>query len=59
MPLLVVVGSEDETMLADAFPPLVSELSDGDVQIVEGETHNGILYSKETFDAIQDWMQAF
>lgn len=56
-PLLVVVGSEDETMQADVFPSLVGEYSDGVVHIVDGANHDGILYSGETISAIGDWMQ--
>lgn len=55
-PLLVVVGSEDETMQADVFPTLVGGYSDGVVHIVDGANHDGILYSGETISAIDDWM---
>jgi pimeloyl-ACP methyl ester carboxylesterase len=58
VPLLVVVGGADETMLADEFPPMVAELSDGEVQIIPGETHSGVLYSRSLVDAIAEWMQA-
>ncbi len=57
-PLLVVVGSEDETMQADVFPTLVGEHSDGVVHIIDGANHDGILYSEETIDTISDWMQS-
>ncbi|MCB0074054.1 MAG: alpha/beta fold hydrolase [Caldilineaceae bacterium] len=54
--LLVIVGSEDETMQADVFPTLVGEYSDGVVHIVDGANHDGILYSGETISVIDDWM---
>ena len=57
-PLLVVVGSADETMEAQAFPDLVGAYSDGEVQIIDGANHQGVLYHPELIEVVSTWMQS-
>ena len=58
VPLLVVVGSDDEVFIADAYPDLVSANSDGETVLIAGATHTGILTSEAAFETISDWYSA-
>lgn len=55
-PMLVLVGSDDEAFIAEEFAPAVGEYSSGEVQIIAGETHNGIYQNKEAVAAVQTWL---
>lgn len=56
-PLLVVVGSEDETMMARAFPAMLDEIAPhSELRIVSGENHGSIRYSMAFVDAVQTWL---
>ncbi|MAT96979.1 MAG: hypothetical protein CL608_07545 [Anaerolineaceae bacterium] len=57
-PLLVVVGSQDEAFVADQFPTAVSAYSDGEVHIIEGETHTSIVESAAAMTVIENWLAA-
>jgi len=59
VPLLVIVGGDDELFVAENFEPFISAHSDGETIIVDGETHDGILHSRSAFSHIQAWYQAF
>lgn len=54
-PLLVVIGSNDEAFDANRFTSTVTENSNGEVYIIENETHNGIRHNKETMEIISNW----
>ncbi|MDQ2076101.1 alpha/beta fold hydrolase [Marinimicrobium sp. ABcell2] len=54
-PLLVIVGEQDEAFIAREFPTAIERLSDGEVVIVEDETHNGIRHSIKAMKAVNDW----
>ena len=57
VPLLVIVGSNDETMIADAFPAMLDDVApEGEIHIVAGENHGSIRYSTAFIEAVQDWM---
>lgn len=57
VPLLVVVGHDDETMQASAFPNLMNDVApNGELQLIAGENHGSIRYSREFIEAVQDWM---
>ena len=56
-PLLVVVGSKDETFDAAKFTSAVTKNSKGRVVIVEDETHNGVRHNKKTMEAISLWIK--
>ncbi len=57
-PMLVLVGSNDEAFVAEQFPPTVTAHSDGEVLIIDGETHDGIYNNPAALAAAQTWMQA-
>ncbi|GEM46000.1 alpha/beta hydrolase [Deinococcus cellulosilyticus] len=57
-PLLVVVGSKDEAFVAAEYPPVVQKYSNGQVSIIEGAGHDGILTDPRTFEAIARWTQS-
>jgi pimeloyl-ACP methyl ester carboxylesterase len=57
VPLLVIVGSNDETMHADAFPEMMAEVApEGELHIIAGENHGSIRYSAAFIAVIQDWL---
>jgi alpha-beta hydrolase superfamily lysophospholipase len=56
-PLLVIVGSNDEAFVAEEFEPAVSQYSDGDVVVIVGETHNGIIENEMAIAAAQNWLR--
>lgn len=56
-PLLVLVGSEDEAFIAEAYVPAVTENSDGQVHIIDGATHNGIREHLEAIQAVSQFAQ--
>jgi alpha-beta hydrolase superfamily lysophospholipase len=55
VPLLVLVGSEDEAFNAEALHKAVVENSNGKSKIVQGASHNGIRHSPKSFDLIKNW----
>ncbi|MEM7112122.1 MAG: hypothetical protein AAF614_06795 [Chloroflexota bacterium] len=56
-PMLVVVGSNDEAFVADAYETAVSEYSSaGVVHIIDGENHNSILQSITAMTLIEGWL---
>ena len=55
-PMLVLVGSNDEAFVADAYETAVSQYSDGKVQLIAGETHNSIYESEAAMTAIETWL---
>jgi len=57
-PLLVVVGSNDESFSAEHFKPVVEENSDGKVVLFDGLNHNGIMYDDKVIAAVGEWMKA-
>lgn len=44
--MLVLVGSDDEAFVADAYETAVADYSDGEVQVIAAETHNSIYESE-------------
>lgn len=55
-PLLVVIGSKDEAFDAKRFTSAVTENSNGEVFVIENETHNGIRHNKKTMEVITAWV---
>jgi regulator of RNase E activity RraA len=51
------VGSNDEAFVAEEFEPAVSQYSDGDVVVIAGETHNGIIENEMAIAAAQNWLR--
>jgi len=55
IPMLVLVGSEDEAFNAEALQKAIIENSTGEVKIIQGVTHNGIRYNEQSFEFIKHW----
>ncbi len=54
MPLLVIVGSNDETMQANAFPNMMADVApNGELHIITGENHGSVRYSTEFIEVVQ------
>lgn len=58
VPMLVLIGSKDEAFNADATQKAVIENSKGQVQIIEGATHNGIRHNSQSYVFIKKWFKA-
>lgn len=56
VPMLVVVGSNDEAFVADQYPTAVSAYSDGEVHLIAGENHNSITASAAAMTVIESWL---
>ena len=56
IPLLVVIGSNDEAFDATKFSSAVTDNSNGEVYVIENETHNGIRHNKKTMEIISVWV---
>jgi len=55
IPMLVLIGSEDEAFNADALQKAILENSEGETKIIQGVTHNGIRHSEQSFEFIKLW----
>lgn len=55
LPMLVLIGSEDEVFNADATIKAVIENSQAEIQIIEGATHNGIRHNPQVYELINKW----
>jgi alpha-beta hydrolase superfamily lysophospholipase len=58
VPMLVLIGNKDEAFNADAMKKAVIENSKGQVQIIEGATHNGIRHNLQSYVFIKKWFSA-
>ena len=56
-PLLVLVGSNDESFYGDHFQPVVTENSNGEVILFDGLNHNNILFEDEVVTAASKWIK--
>ncbi|MCX7784255.1 MAG: hypothetical protein N2318_11520, partial [Meiothermus sp.] len=56
-PLLVLVGSRDESFKAAEYAPLIQAHTQGTVEILEGASHEGILTVGQTFEAVRRWWE--
>ncbi len=55
LPLLTLVGSQDEAFIANAFPGVMENHRNARVFIVDGETHDGILANSKALDEVGRW----
>jgi len=55
IPMLVLVGSEDEAFNAEALQKAILENSTGKIKIIQGVTHNGIRHNEQSFEFIKHW----
>lgn len=56
VPFFTVVGNQDEAFNTSAFEATLEPYQNGDLKIVDGETHNGIRHNQETMLAIKNWL---
>lgn len=54
-PMLVLMGSKDEAFSPEATKEAVLEYSNGEIQIIENASHNGIRHNIQSFTYIKDW----
>jgi pimeloyl-ACP methyl ester carboxylesterase len=55
-PMLVIVGSNDEAFDASEYSSAITENSNGEVHIIENETHNGIRHNEKSMELISEWV---
>jgi len=55
LPMLVLIGSEDEAFNAEATKKAVIENSQAETQIIEGATQNGIRHNPQVYEMINKW----
>ena len=53
--MLVLMGSKDEAFSPEATKEAVLEYSNGEIQIIENASHNGIKHNIQSFTYIKDW----
>ena len=58
LPMLVIIGENDEAFKAEEYPNVISLHTNGEVVIIPEETHDGIIQNQEVIPAIQDWIIA-
>ncbi len=56
IPLLVIVGGDDEAYVAAEYEPAVKEYSSGKVVLVEGATHNSIRHNAKALSEVEQWI---
>ncbi len=54
-PMLVIMGSDDEAFSAEATKEAFMENSEGDIQIINKASHNGVRHNAQSFIFIKDW----
>lgn len=55
VPMLILIGSNDEAFSAEELQKAVLENSSGKVHIIDKATHNGIRHNTQSFNFIKDW----
>lgn len=55
-PLLVVIGSNDEAFDANKYHEAISTYTNGEIHIINNETHNGIRHNAKTMEIISNWV---
>ncbi len=56
VPLIVLVGSEDEAFHGDQYEPVVTAHSVGEVVLVDGENHDDIPHNEQATEAVREWL---
>lgn len=54
-PLLVLIGSQDEAFSASATEEAIIKNSNGEFQIIDKASHNGIRHNVQSFILIKEW----
>lgn len=55
VPTLILIGNKDEVFNAEAMKKAVIEVSQAQIQIIEGATHNGIRHNSQAYEFIKKW----
>lgn len=55
-PLLVAVGTMDESFIADQFEPVISQYTTAQVKLLPDVAHMGVVISPEIRPIIKDWL---
>jgi len=56
-PLLVLVGTADESFYAEQYEPVISQYTDVHVELLEGVTHMGIVVGPEVRPFVKEWLE--
>lgn len=54
-PMIVLMGSEDEAFSAEATKEAILKNSNGEIQIIDKASHNGVRHNAQSFTYIKDW----
>jgi len=54
-PMLVLMGSKDEAFSSTATKKAILKNSNGEIQIIDKVSHNGIRHNAQSFTFIKDW----
>ncbi len=54
-PMIVLIGSDDEAFSPEAMKKAILENSNGEVQIINKASHNGVRHEPQSFTFIKDW----
>jgi len=54
-PMLVLMGSEDEAFSSKATKEAILKNSNGEIQIIDKVSHNGVRHNAQSFTFIKDW----
>jgi alpha-beta hydrolase superfamily lysophospholipase len=57
-PLLVVVGTADEAFFPDQYMPVISQYSEGQVELLEDVSHMGAVVDPKVRPVIESWLQS-
>lgn len=56
-PLLLIAGTADETMFADQYLPLLSLYTRGEVELLPGLNHMGVVVAEEARPVVKRWLE--
>jgi pimeloyl-ACP methyl ester carboxylesterase len=56
-PLLVIVGKNDEAFRAEHFASVIGIHKNAETEVIDGESHNSVLYSSAALNAVAGWMR--
>jgi alpha-beta hydrolase superfamily lysophospholipase len=54
-PMLVLIGSEDEAFSSAATKEAILKNSNGEIQIIDKASHNGVRHNAQSFIFVKDW----
>lgn len=57
LPLLTIVGAEDQAFHVDAFPDVIGRHANGTTRILESVDHDGLIYSAEAAEIAGAWLE--